>query len=73
MSWFIKKQHLVSTLTTEAEYIVARSFSAQILWMKNQLFDYSLDLNKILIFCDNTSAIAITEIMFSIQEPSTLT
>ncbi|KAL8098520.1 hypothetical protein AgCh_031337 [Apium graveolens] len=45
----------------EAEYIAAGSCFAQILWMKNQLLDYGLQVNKIPIFCDNTSAIAITE------------
>ncbi|KAL8148790.1 hypothetical protein AgCh_005962 [Apium graveolens] len=29
--------------------------------MKNQLLDYGLQVNKIPIFCDNTSAIVITE------------
>ena len=29
--------------------------------MRNQLFDYGLHVDKILIFCDNTSAIALTE------------
>ena len=29
--------------------------------MRNQLFDYGMTVDKIPIFCDNTSAIAITE------------
>ncbi|KAL8156757.1 hypothetical protein AgCh_001747 [Apium graveolens] len=61
VSWFSKKQNSVSTSTAEAEYIVAGSCCAQILWMRNQLFDYGLTVDKIPIFCDNTSAIAITE------------
>ena len=61
VSWFSKKQHSVSTSTAEAEYIAAGSCCAQILWMRNQLFDYGLNINKIPIFCDNTSAIAITQ------------
>ena len=56
-----KKQNYVSTSTAEAEYIAAGSCCVQILWMRNQLFDYGLTVNKIPIFCDNTSAIAITE------------
>ncbi|KAL8104410.1 hypothetical protein AgCh_028571 [Apium graveolens] len=59
--WFSKKQNSVSTSTAEAEYIVAGSCCAQILWMKNQLLDYGLQVERIPIFCDNTSAIAITE------------
>ena len=50
----------MSTSTAEAEYIAAGSCCAQILWMRNQLQDYGFVLNKIPIFCDNTSAIAIT-------------
>ena len=61
VSWFSKKQHSVSTSTVEAEYIAAESCCAQVLWMRNQLFDYGFKLEKIPIFCDNTSAIAITE------------
>ena len=61
MSWFSKKQNYVSTSIAEAEYIAAGSCCAQILWMKNQLIDYGLTFNKIPIFCDNTSAIAISE------------
>ena len=60
VSWYSKKQHSVSTLTVEVEYIAAGSCCAQILWIRNQLRDYGLLLNKIPIFCDNTSAIAIS-------------
>ena len=61
VSWFSKKKNSVSTSTAEAEYIAAGSCCAQILWMKNQLLDYGLQVERISIFCDNTSAIAITE------------
>ena len=60
VSWYSKKQHFVSTSTAEAEYIAVGSFCAQILWIRNQLRDYGLLLNKIPIFCDNTSVIAIS-------------
>ena len=61
VSWFSKKQQTVSTSTAEAEYIAAGSCCAQVLWMRNQLMDYGLQLEKIPIYCDNTSAIAITQ------------
>ncbi|KAJ9547221.1 hypothetical protein OSB04_019764 [Centaurea solstitialis] len=32
---------------------------AQVLWLRNQLQDYDIQLSKIPIYCDNTSAIAI--------------
>ena len=61
--WFpgiVKKQHSVSTSTAEAKYIPAGNCCAHILWMRNQLRDYGLLLNKIMIFYDNTSAITIS-------------
>ena len=60
VSWYSKKQHSVSTSMAEAEYIADGSCCAQILWISNQLQDYGLLLNKIPIFCDNTSAIEIS-------------
>ena len=47
VSWFSKKQNSVSTSTAEAEYIAAGSCCAHILWMRNQLFDYGLNVDKI--------------------------
>ena len=61
VSWFSKKQHPVSTSTAEDEYIAAGSCCAQVLWMRSQLFDYGFKMEKIPIFCNNTSAIAITQ------------
>ena len=60
VSWTSKKQQGVSTSTTEAEYIAAGSCCAQILWMKNQLMNYDVTYKRTPIFCDNTSAIAIS-------------
>ena len=47
VSWYSKKQHYVSTSMAKAEYIVVGSCCAQILWIRNQLRDYGLLLNKI--------------------------
>ena len=41
----------------EAEYIIVESCCAQILWIKQQLEDFGIKLNKTPIRCDNTSAI----------------
>lgn len=60
VSWTSKKQNTVSTSTAEAEYVAAGSCCAQVLWMKNQLHDYGTDFRQIPIYCDNTSAIAIS-------------
>ena len=37
VSWTSKKQHSVALSTAEAEYVVVRSFTAQVLWIKHQL------------------------------------
>ncbi|KAJ9547066.1 hypothetical protein OSB04_019609 [Centaurea solstitialis] len=59
VSWTSKKQNSMSTSTTEAEYVAAGICCAQVLWMRNQLQDYDIQLSKIPIYCDNTLAIAI--------------
>nr|GEV32649.1 hypothetical protein [Tanacetum cinerariifolium] len=43
----------------KAEYIALSGCYAQILWMRSQLTDYGLGFNKILMYCDNKSAIAL--------------
>ncbi|GJV41393.1 ribonuclease H-like domain-containing protein [Tanacetum coccineum] len=45
--------------TTEAEYIAMSGCCAQILWMRSQLKDYGFIFNKIPLYCDNKSAIAL--------------
>ncbi|GJU96972.1 hypothetical protein Tco_1326243 [Tanacetum coccineum] len=46
--------------SAEAEYVAAVGCCANILWMKSQLTDYDIIYEKVPIFCDNTSAIAIS-------------
>ncbi|GJW03488.1 uncharacterized mitochondrial protein-like protein [Tanacetum coccineum] len=51
-----KALHLSST---EAEYIALSGCCAQVLWMRSQLTDYGLGFNKIPMYYDNKSAIAL--------------
>ncbi|GKB52476.1 hypothetical protein Tco_0903229 [Tanacetum coccineum] len=46
--------------TTEAEYVSLFACCAQALWMQTQLTDYGFHFNKIPIYCDLKSAIAIS-------------
>ncbi|GKB39000.1 retrovirus-related pol polyprotein from transposon TNT 1-94 [Tanacetum coccineum] len=59
VSWSSKRQKSVAISSTEAEYIALSGCYAQVLWMRSQLTDYGLGFNKILIYCDNKSAIAL--------------
>ncbi|XP_050920088.1 secreted RxLR effector protein 161-like [Lathyrus oleraceus] len=61
VSWACKKQACVALSMAEAEYIAAGSCYAQIIWLKQQFWDYRLDLGCIPLRCDNTSAINITK------------
>nr|GEW96673.1 retrovirus-related Pol polyprotein from transposon TNT 1-94 [Tanacetum cinerariifolium] len=59
VNWSAKKQQSVAMSLAEAEYVAAAACCAKILWMKTQLIDYDIIYEKLLIFYDNTSAIAI--------------
>nr|GEU52587.1 integrase, catalytic region, zinc finger, CCHC-type, peptidase aspartic, catalytic [Tanacetum cinerariifolium] len=59
VSWSSKKQKSTVISTTEAEYIAMYGCCAQILWMRSQLTDYGFDFNKIPLYFDNRSAIAL--------------
>jgi len=61
VSWHSKKQASVALSTTEAEYVAAGSCCAQIIWMKQQLSDFGINLKTVPIKCDNTSAINLTK------------
>ncbi|GJV85897.1 retrovirus-related pol polyprotein from transposon TNT 1-94 [Tanacetum coccineum] len=59
VSWSSKRQKSDAISSTEAEYISMSGCCAQILWMRSQLTDYGLGFNKIPMFYDNKSAIAL--------------
>ncbi|WVZ80687.1 hypothetical protein U9M48_028144 [Paspalum notatum var. saurae] len=57
VSWSSKKQNCVSLSTAEAEYIAAGSSCAQLLYMKQTLKDYGVELTRIPLLCDNESVV----------------
>ncbi|GJT87743.1 retrovirus-related pol polyprotein from transposon TNT 1-94 [Tanacetum coccineum] len=59
VSWSSKSLKSAVISSTKAEYIAMCSCCAQILWMRSQLTDYGLGFNKILMYYDNKSAIAL--------------
>ncbi|GJY43012.1 retrovirus-related pol polyprotein from transposon TNT 1-94 [Tanacetum coccineum] len=59
ISWYSKKQKSTAISSTKAEYIGLSRCCAQILWMHSQLTDYGFQFNKIPLYCDNKSAIAL--------------
>ncbi|GJX10387.1 retrovirus-related pol polyprotein from transposon TNT 1-94 [Tanacetum coccineum] len=58
--WSAKKQPSIAMSLAKAEYVAATSCCTNILWMKSQLTDYDIIYEKVPIFCDNTSVIAIS-------------
>ncbi|GKB18013.1 retrovirus-related pol polyprotein from transposon TNT 1-94 [Tanacetum coccineum] len=59
VSWSSKKQKSTAVSSIEAEYIALSGCCSQILWMRSQLTDYDFQFNKIPLYCDNKSAIAL--------------
>ncbi|GJZ57123.1 retrovirus-related pol polyprotein from transposon TNT 1-94 [Tanacetum coccineum] len=59
VSWSSKRQKSAMISSTEAEYIALSGCCAQVLWMRSQLTDYGLGFNKIPMYYDNKSAIAL--------------
>ncbi|GJW00951.1 hypothetical protein Tco_1556202 [Tanacetum coccineum] len=60
VSWMSKKQDCTLMSTAEAEHVVLSASCAQVLWMRTQLKDYGFDYNKIPLYCDSQSTIAIS-------------
>ncbi|GJR94472.1 retrovirus-related pol polyprotein from transposon TNT 1-94 [Tanacetum coccineum] len=60
ISWSSKKQKCTAISTTKAEYISLSGCCAQILWMWSHLTDYGFDYNKIPLYSELKSAIALS-------------
>ncbi|GKA35294.1 retrovirus-related pol polyprotein from transposon TNT 1-94 [Tanacetum coccineum] len=60
VSWMSKKQDCTTMSSAEAEYVALSISCAQVMWMRTQLNDYGFNYNKIPLYCDSQSAIAIS-------------
>ncbi|GJZ73931.1 retrovirus-related pol polyprotein from transposon TNT 1-94 [Tanacetum coccineum] len=58
--WMSKKQDCTAMSSAEAEYVALSASCAQVMWMRTQLKDYGFNYNKIPLYCDSQSAIAIS-------------
>ncbi|GKC07721.1 retrovirus-related pol polyprotein from transposon TNT 1-94 [Tanacetum coccineum] len=59
VSWSSKRQKSAAISSMEAEYIALSGCCTQVLWTRSQITDYGLGFNKIPMYCDNKSAIAL--------------
>nr|GEV44422.1 hypothetical protein [Tanacetum cinerariifolium] len=58
--WMSKKQDCTAISSAEAKYMALFASCAQVMWMRTQLKDYGFNYNKIPLYCDSRSAIAIS-------------
>nr|GEV60110.1 ribonuclease H-like domain-containing protein [Tanacetum cinerariifolium] len=60
VSWMSKKQDCTAMSSAEAKYVALFASCAQVMWMRTQFKDYGFNYNKIPLYCDSQSAIAIS-------------
>ncbi|GJW15249.1 hypothetical protein Tco_0019382 [Tanacetum coccineum] len=60
ISWSSKKQDCTAMSIADAEYVSLSACCAQVIWMRTQLLDYGYKYNRIPMYCDSKSAIAIS-------------
>nr|GEX55123.1 Gag-Pol polyprotein [Tanacetum cinerariifolium] len=60
VSWMSKKQDCTAMSSAKAKYVALSTSCAQVMRMRTQLKDYGFNYNKILLYCNSQSAIAIS-------------
>ncbi|GJY96622.1 retrovirus-related pol polyprotein from transposon TNT 1-94 [Tanacetum coccineum] len=58
--WIQRSKIVLQCSSPEAEYVALSASCAQVMWMRTQLQDYGFNYNKIPLYCDSQSAIAIS-------------
>ena len=56
--WGTKKQNSVALSIAEAEYVAAAACCSQLLWIKQHLEDFDINIKAISLMCDNTIAVS---------------
>nr|GEW70820.1 hypothetical protein [Tanacetum cinerariifolium] len=60
VKWISKKHNCTAMSSAEAKYVALYVSCAQLMWTRTQLQDYGFNYNKIQLYCDSQSAIAIS-------------
>nr|GEY20351.1 integrase, catalytic region, zinc finger, CCHC-type, peptidase aspartic, catalytic [Tanacetum cinerariifolium] len=58
--WPTKVENCTAMSSAEAEYVALSASCAKVMWMRTQLQDYGFNYNRIPLYCDSQSAIAIS-------------
>nr|GEW49158.1 retrovirus-related Pol polyprotein from transposon TNT 1-94 [Tanacetum cinerariifolium] len=60
VSWMSKKQDCTAMSLAEAKYVALSASCAQVMWTRTHLKDYGFNYNKIPLYCNSQSTIAIS-------------
>jgi hypothetical protein len=61
VSWSSRKQTSIALSNAKAEYVAIGQCCAQLIWMRQTLWDFGYNLSKVPLLCDNESAIRLAD------------